>query len=663
MPTDPSQFWQISVNGRPPVSFASQMLSNVRRRLKHTDVDSLSFIASGRAITAGTLMNDGDSVTVTRNGQPFFAGTALPPQLVGSAEAENQEYTIESPWRDLKRTFYQQQWWVWDGTYTVIGGILLPHVVLEYLSMLVLFMNTEGQLQTAQQELTDAVNFAIANGVSCQLGSIDLNFQPPTDSINGAISIAEIIQRTIRWAKDAVGFFDYTVSPPRLNIRQRANLPSVTKALALTAASQASLLIAGGYVTELNLRQRTDLVPANVVIQYIVPDTVNGYTSYAHVIDNATGGSATAKNVVPIPIQLQGLNVNYIEQQVTTVAIDTTSQAWWKSHCPAEFNRPGVTIVKAPYNNSNPTYPNEIVKGSFAAWMAAQNKNAAQETVYADIDIQFTDPVSGSQINETRHLSANITSSTIGVGGVTFQNITSFTLGEPLPPMGLAAAYLASLTPAQWEGSCKLIELECSGSVTPGCVFNVSGGVAGWAGMNAMVAAVDEDWDRGITEISLGVPNHLSVADLIELANVSRWRNEGAPGNYFIRAGGYVPSPVNLLPDTPPAASLSGAAASGAPTKQVLANPGASPATITHDSTPGGGPISQWTNGATSIVIEIGDLPAGSQAAFQVLRFVSSVQYNTSTGVLSYTTQQAYVLMTPPTNPQTTTIDTAQACS
>jgi hypothetical protein len=207
--------------------------------------------------------------------------------------------------------------------------------------------------------------------------------------------------------------------------------------------------------------------------------------------------------------------------------------------------------------------------------MGAQNKHAMQETVYADIDIQFTDPNTGSVIKETRHLSANITSSDIATGGVTFQNVTSFSLGEPLPPIGLPLAYLQSLTPAQWEGTCTIVEQECSGSVTPGKVLNISGaGVPpAWSSMNAMVAAVDEDWDTGETRITLGIPRHLSVADMIELANVSRWRNEGAPGNFFIRAGGYTADGnAGLLPDTPPAASLSGAAASGAPDKLVLAD-------------------------------------------------------------------------------------------
>jgi hypothetical protein len=493
-----ADFWQLSVNGAAAQTFAQNFFHNARRALRHTVTDVLSFTASGRAIDTAPLMSFGDAVAVTRNGKPFFAGMALPPRLVGQNNEENHLYTVVSPWYDLPRTLYQQEWTVWDGT---------------------------------------CVN-------------------------EGAITCAEIIQKAIRWAKDAVAYFDYTTSPPTLNVRQPANLPAVTKPLA------SSFNDSNGFPGFNAAPGGLGVSPATFAQGGSMPGPPSGY-------DTVPADEPTGVAVVPVPIQLVGFKINYIEQQVTTVSIDTSSQSWWTSHCAAEFNRTGLTVLDGPYNNTAPTYPNEIVRGSFAAWMGAQNKHAMQETVYADIDIQFTDPNTGSVIKETRHLSANITSSDIATGGVTFQNVTSFSLGEPLPPIGLPLAYLQSLTPAQWEGTCTIVEQECSGSVTPGKVLNISGaGVPpAWSSMNAMVAAVDEDWDTGETRITLGIPRHLSVADMIELANVSRWRNEGAPGNFFIRAGGYTADGnAGLLPDTPPAASLSGAAASGAPDKLVLAD-------------------------------------------------------------------------------------------
>ena len=191
---DLSKFWQISVNGATPQTFAQKFFHNVRRELRHTDLDRLTFVAGGRAIDATPLMNYGDAVAVTRNGKPFFAGTALPPRLVGRPNEENHLYTVVSPWYDLTRTFYQQEWTVWDGTYVNEGGLLVPHTVTEYLSTLVLFMQQNGSLLTAQAQITDAINFAIGHGMSAeiQLGTVDMNFQPPIDIIKGAITCRSI---------------------------------------------------------------------------------------------------------------------------------------------------------------------------------------------------------------------------------------------------------------------------------------------------------------------------------------------------------------------------------------------------------------------------------------------------------------------------------------
>jgi len=104
-----ADFWQLSVNGAAAQTFAQNFFHNARRALRHTVTDVLSFTASGRAIDTAPLMSFGDAVAVTRNGKPFFAGTALPPRLVGQNNEENHAYTVVSPWYDLARTFEKSE--------------------------------------------------------------------------------------------------------------------------------------------------------------------------------------------------------------------------------------------------------------------------------------------------------------------------------------------------------------------------------------------------------------------------------------------------------------------------------------------------------------------------------------------------------------------------
>ena len=104
-----ADFWQLPINGQTPQTFAQNFFHNVRHELRHTDLDRLTFTASGRAIDAAPLMSFGDALAVTRNGKPFFAGTALPPRLVGQNNEENHAYTVVSPWYDLARTFEKSE--------------------------------------------------------------------------------------------------------------------------------------------------------------------------------------------------------------------------------------------------------------------------------------------------------------------------------------------------------------------------------------------------------------------------------------------------------------------------------------------------------------------------------------------------------------------------
>lgn len=91
-------------------------------------------------------------------------------------------------------------------------------------------------------------------------------------------------------------------------------------------------------------------------------------------------------------------------------------------------------------------------------------------------------------------------------------------------PTGLALDYYASLTTAQWEGEVIITELECTGSIRPGKILNISNGNADWAAMNALVQQVHENLENGETTITLGPPGHLSPTDFISLLQMTRRR-------------------------------------------------------------------------------------------------------------------------------------------
>ena len=89
-------------------------------------------------------------------------------------------------------------------------------------------------------------------------------------------------------------------------------------------------------------------------------------------------------------------------------------------------------------------------------------------------------------------------------------------------PTGLAATYRAGLSTLQYSGRLVSEEAECNGTIAPGQVINVTGGLTAWATMNAHVVETVEEIDAGRTTITVGPPNHIRIDDLVEVLRIAR---------------------------------------------------------------------------------------------------------------------------------------------
>lgn len=96
-------------------------------------------------------------------------------------------------------------------------------------------------------------------------------------------------------------------------------------------------------------------------------------------------------------------------------------------------------------------------------------------------------------------------------------------------PAGLAAAYWAALQVVQWEGAVRLLEENCTGTLRPGKVLNISNGRAEWATMRAVVQTVTEDLFSGETVAQLGPPEHLAPQDFVQQQQIARLRPAPTP--------------------------------------------------------------------------------------------------------------------------------------
>lgn len=91
-------------------------------------------------------------------------------------------------------------------------------------------------------------------------------------------------------------------------------------------------------------------------------------------------------------------------------------------------------------------------------------------------------------------------------------------------PTGLASQYYISLLTPQWEGEVVTVEPECSGTLRPGKVLNITGGNADWTSMRAVIQQVTENLEKGETSVTLGLPEHLGPQDFITFIQMTRRR-------------------------------------------------------------------------------------------------------------------------------------------
>jgi hypothetical protein len=104
----------------------------------------------------------------------------------------------------------------------------------------------------------------------------------------------------------------------------------------------------------------------------------------------------------------------------------------------------------------------------------------------------------------------------------TYRTTLSYTAAET-PPSGLAAALYASWGRLHWDGQFRLTEDEVTFQVQPRNLCNITGGLAAWATMNALVPEVLYDLEAGTSSITTGTFGRLQCDTLVAF-----WRGVNA---------------------------------------------------------------------------------------------------------------------------------------
>lgn len=108
------------------------------------------------------------------------------------------------------------------------------------------------------------------------------------------------------------------------------------------------------------------------------------------------------------------------------------------------------------------------------------------------------------------------------IGTIDLQQLTGTTTESP--PIGLASQYYLYLLSANYDGTVTTHEQECSGTLRPGKVLNLTNGQTPWASMNTVIQEVTENLYTGETTARVGTPQHLAPQTFAYLVNMTARR-------------------------------------------------------------------------------------------------------------------------------------------
>ena len=520
--------WTAEINGSEK-SFADWGLGRAQRQFVSQGVDRFEFAAPALRFDADPVMAPNAPVTIRKNGVPVFRGQVAQVPRFASGAAEGQRYVVANAWAQLEQLVYQQNWYLQvdpeHPSESLVGGLQ---------SRVVLFQGVNGSKVSIGQQIADVVEYAASCGVAIQVAPDLVSNFPVTPPFDEGLDMicSEVIQKALKWAPDAVTWFDYATDPPTFHAARRTQLQAVS----VSAVDEPE--------SALEIDPRYDLVAPAVVLKYERINTVDGI-SWRQIIRDVypESGSEKVPGTLVATIDLEGGTVSHTSATIVCRPFLPASVDWWKAR-EATFRDWNVTVSKLSENfiltnedgvEMGPLYPDgstewhgwtyEVVKGQVAPWMLGPGKIAKTIQVQTRCDYQCerTSAVV-SQTKSVVHdkpLTARVTVTNLPSGTYTTQDTVIY--AEEVP-VGIAKQLYDAVGVLHYEGSLTLVGEEVPEIVGLGQLLNLTGARPEWASANALIQQVSDDIDSGTRVVRFGPPGHLGTPDLMELLRFNRQR-------------------------------------------------------------------------------------------------------------------------------------------
>ena len=452
-----------------------------------TSIDNSPSWSYGTYITLSRSIDGGDQETL-------FQGWITLADSTGEDSKETLNYTASDAWYHFEHEIYRASRQVVDDAGD-LAAVLMGRTLLG--------MASDGTRLTAQAIIAAVRSFASSLGITLSAGTFDAPITPPWDEVIDR-TLAEIILRVLRWQPDAVCWVDHATTPPTLNVTRRANMSEVT--IPITTPDSC------------RIRAYPELQVPGVVISF------ESSNAHGRTISTQTAGDTTALGCarMTIPLEFEA-GAPGPKQEIKVVALgEYSTLSWWRvifPWIPEDAEITAVTIDPEPAED----YTNILTAGVIQQWMTDELDLGASNH---RISCKMSGTVDGHTYTE-KALSRDFTLTNAKTKRYIGRFTPSWSESEPT---SLASSFYTAASALQYGGRLLIIEAECTiGRTLLGKKINISGGPSDWATMGAAVVAIDEDFDKGETVITLGPQQHLGIQDLIELIRCSRLRSTWSP--------------------------------------------------------------------------------------------------------------------------------------
>ncbi len=445
------------------------------------------------------IFTHGSTVTLKKDDDTYFVGRCDRDPRAGNASSEQHDVSLLGPWWYLENRIFRQAW-----TQITNPETTPPTTAEIATTYVILGMAQDGTRQTTGTVMAEAIDFAIASGAPMQLGTIMAGVQVPLDECND-ITCAEVLHRCLRWTPDAVVWFDYSTSPyPSINISRRADLTA--SSLPASTGSGSVKIVACQCAPCWSLK-------IDGVRLYFTVDS----NPFPSVIQSA--GTLTGFQVMECTIRLGGSKQTLLLNKVEVIELpsDPNDATFWMNNVPWLHSVDALTLHDGDLDNFY-DYPNQLLSGTITDWMLDhQGKHVFDcvATVKANYTLGGTNYYDQEISFKYKATDAASKVYTWGEGGTPAE----------VPPTGLATAILAACSTLHYEGNVTVVAAECGlAASVMGTKLNLTGGLAAWASMNALIVSTTEDLFSGRTTVVFGPPPCLGVGDMKSLAQMNRIR-------------------------------------------------------------------------------------------------------------------------------------------